>query len=110
MKLPHIDWHVSSYSTQQGNCIEVGIWRKSSHSTDQGHCVEVGGWHKSSRSGQEGHCLEFAAHDAVVLARDSKDPDGPVLGFGADAWDAFLTNVKTGHLDLPEAEVKSGIS
>ncbi|MBB4777515.1 hypothetical protein F4557_005933 [Actinomadura catellatispora] len=36
----------------------------------------------------------------VVLARDSKDPDGPVLGFGADAWGAFLDTVKSGRLDL----------
>ncbi|WP_245868514.1 DUF397 domain-containing protein [Actinomadura meyerae] len=37
---------------------------------------------------------------AVVLARDSKDPDGPVLGFGAGAWAAFLDVVKSGRLDL----------
>ncbi|MEU8343465.1 DUF397 domain-containing protein [Spirillospora sp. NPDC048832] len=57
-------------------------WRKSTHSTDQGHCVEV------------------VSERAVVLARDSKDPDGPVLGFGAGAWAAFLDAVKAGRLDL----------
>ena len=58
-------------------------------------------WCKSSYSAQEGECVEVGAGGAVVLARDSKDPDGPVLGFGAGAWGAFLDTVKSGRLDLP---------
>ncbi|QKG25578.1 DUF397 domain-containing protein [Actinomadura verrucosospora] len=79
----NITWHKSSYSSQQGNCVEVGVWRKSTHSTGNG-----------------GQCVEVSADEAVVLARDSKAPEGPVLGFGADAWDAFLSTVKSGRLDL----------
>jgi hypothetical protein len=29
--------------------------------------------------------------------RDSKDPTGPVLAFRADAWTAFITDVKAGR-------------
>lgn len=101
MDFSHITWHKSSYSSQQGNCVEVGAWRTSSHSTGNGgQCVEVGAWRKSSHSGQEGNCVAVSAEKTLVLARDSKDPHGPVLGFGTEAWAAFLTTVKTGHLDL----------
>jgi hypothetical protein len=83
MHSPHVRWRKSTYSTQQGNCVEVGAWRKSSHSTGNG-----------------GQCVEVAADEAVVLARDSKDPEGAVLGFGAGAWRAFIGAVKGGRLDL----------
>ncbi|MFB4316114.1 DUF397 domain-containing protein [Actinomadura sp. 21ATH] len=36
----------------------------------------------------------------VVAARDSKDPEGPVLCFGRDAWGAFFTRIKAGDYDL----------
>lgn len=75
-------------------------WRKSSHSGEQGNCVEVGARRKSGYSADEGNCVEVGRGEAVVLARDSKDPDGPVLGFGADAWSGFLDTVKSGRLDL----------
>ncbi|GAA0583393.1 DUF397 domain-containing protein [Actinomadura livida] len=77
------------------------LWRKSSRSGEQGNCVEVGGvWRTSSHSANAGSCVEVRPGQVVVLARDSKDPDGPVLGFGADAWGAFLDTVKSGRLDL----------
>ncbi|TDC44876.1 DUF397 domain-containing protein [Actinomadura sp. KC345] len=82
MKHSFVQWHKSSYSAEEGHCVEVGTWRKSSWSADEGNCVEIG------------------IGDAVVLARDSKDPDGPVLGFGADTWGAFLDTVKSGRVDL----------
>ncbi|MFF5258740.1 DUF397 domain-containing protein [Actinomadura viridis] len=56
-------------------------WRKSSHSTGTG-----------------GQCIEVASAGAVVMARDSKDPDGPVLGFTVEEWGAFLSSVKSGRL------------
>jgi Domain of unknown function (DUF397) len=33
-----------------------------------------------------------------MAVKDSKDPDGPVLLFGADAWRAFAQRVKRGEL------------
>ncbi|EFL24359.1 putative toxin-antitoxin system, toxin component [Streptomyces himastatinicus ATCC 53653] len=57
-------------------------------------------WHKSSYSnGSGGNCVETAKlpdHDTAV--RDSKRPDGPVLGFSHDAWGDFVTAVRRDEL------------
>lgn len=65
-------------------------------------CVEVAGFFKSSLSTPTGNCVEtdFSTGD-VVLVRDSKDPDGPVLEFTHDEWTAFIGGVKLGEFDLP---------
>ncbi|MFI0356295.1 DUF397 domain-containing protein [Actinomadura sp. 9N407] len=42
-------------------------------------------WRKSSYSGN-GQCIETAAVDGSVVVRDSKDPAGPVLVLGQQAW------------------------
>jgi hypothetical protein len=55
-------------------------WRKSTYSTNGGNCVEVG-------DGIPG----------VTPVRDSKDPHGPALTFDADAWTAFVADVKAGR-------------
>ena len=58
-------------------------------------------WRKSSRSsGNGGACVEVAAAPALRLARDSKNPAGPVLSFTPDEWHRFTTNVKSGAFDL----------
>ncbi|WP_309240207.1 DUF397 domain-containing protein [Actinomadura sp. J1-007] len=36
----------------------------------------------------------------MVAARDSKDPGGPVLCFGVEAWRSFAGEVKGGAYDL----------
>jgi hypothetical protein len=52
-------------------------------------------WRKSSYSGGEGgNCAEIAAAPGAVLVRDSKDPDGPCLAFGREAWEAYAGTVK----------------
>ncbi|MFK4145255.1 DUF397 domain-containing protein [Streptomyces sp. NPDC004065] len=49
-------------------------------------------WRRSSRSmGNGGNCVEVADSGDVVHVRDSKNPDGPVVGLGAQPWRAFLT-------------------
>jgi len=57
-------------------------------------------WRKSSYSGGNGgNCIE-AAPDFIpgaVPVRDSKDPQGPALVFGTDAFTAFVTAVKAGE-------------
>ncbi|GAA3141381.1 DUF397 domain-containing protein [Streptomyces rameus] len=52
-------------------------------------------WHKASYSQGGSDCLEVT-HDipALVPVRDSKNPFGPKLVFRAEAWSAFVTNLK----------------
>jgi hypothetical protein len=59
-------------------------------------------WRKSSHSGaNEGECVEIAATpDRLVMARDSKNPYGPVLCFDQTEWHSFSTNIKSGSYDL----------
>ncbi len=52
-------------------------------------------WRKSSYSGGEGNCVEVAElPDGGRAVRDSKDPDGPVLTFSADAWRRFTDGIR----------------
>ncbi|MFJ8147185.1 DUF397 domain-containing protein [Streptomyces sp. NPDC096048] len=53
-------------------------------------------WRKSSYSGGSGgNCLEVAVGRTVVVpVRDSKNPHGPNLLFRADAWAAFVSDLK----------------
>jgi hypothetical protein len=70
------------------------LWRKSSYSAQNGACVEVAAWYTSSHSAQNGNCVEAAADGAVVAARDNKDPDGPHLEFAPAAWGTFAARLK----------------
>ncbi|MFJ4668175.1 DUF397 domain-containing protein [Kitasatospora purpeofusca] len=55
-------------------------------------------WRKSSYSGAQSECVEVAVGSAgAVPVRDSKDPEGPALIFGAAAWSSFLAGVKGGE-------------
>lgn len=51
-------------------------------------------WRKSKRSFANGNCAEVANRVGAVLVRDTKDPDGPVLGFSPEAWRVFLRNCR----------------
>ncbi|MGA5823211.1 DUF397 domain-containing protein [Kitasatospora sp. NPDC094028] len=62
------------------------------------HNLTHAGWRKSSYSAQEGQCVEVAdGFPGLVPVRDSKDPHGPALMFGADAWSAFVAGVRDGE-------------
>jgi hypothetical protein len=51
-------------------------------------------WRTSSYSGGQGDCVEIATDlPHLVPARDSKRPAGPVIGFGRDAWQAFVRDL-----------------
>ncbi|MEU7585542.1 DUF397 domain-containing protein [Micromonospora sp. NPDC049230] len=47
-------------------------------------------WRKSTRSGSSGNCVEVATPPPVVMVRDSKDRQGPVLSFSSSAWSSFI--------------------
>ncbi|MFD4665913.1 DUF397 domain-containing protein [Streptomyces halstedii] len=53
-------------------------------------------WRKSSYSGTNGgDCVEVVdGIPAAVPVRDSKNPAGPVLLLGADAWQAFVEGLR----------------
>lgn len=69
-------------------------WRKSSYSADNGNCVEVG-WRKSSYTGDNGNCVEVRWPDPVgVAVRDSKQPAGGILAFPPTAWRTFVASSK----------------
>ncbi|MFU8850480.1 DUF397 domain-containing protein [Micromonospora sp. SL1-18] len=53
-------------------------------------------WRKSTRSGSSGNCIEVAAPSQVVMVRDSKDRQGPVLSFTAHQWTGFVQGIKAG--------------
>ncbi|GGK73577.1 DUF397 domain-containing protein [Streptomyces flaveus] len=77
--------------------LSAAIWHKSSHSGGQGgDCLEVATWRKSTYSGGSGgDCLEVADdHPGIAPVRDSKNPLGPKLVFRAEAWTAFVANLK----------------
>ena len=57
-------------------------------------------WRKSSYSGSGNNCVEVAQTGGTSAVRDSKNPDGGHLTFGAQAWEAFLADVKRGTYDL----------
>lgn len=51
-------------------------------------------WRKASRSVGNGECVEISSHPGLVSIRDSKNPEGPVLSYSADAFRSFLDVVK----------------
>ncbi|GAA3343396.1 DUF397 domain-containing protein [Amorphoplanes nipponensis] len=44
--------------------------------------------------------VEVALLDGGVAVRDSRKPDGDVLFFTPDEWDAFVGGAKDGEFDL----------
>jgi hypothetical protein len=51
-------------------------------------------WRKASCSACNGECIEVARTSGRVMVRDSKDPEGPVLNYSAEAFQAFLGEAK----------------
>ncbi|HLU43931.1 MAG TPA: DUF397 domain-containing protein [Natronosporangium sp.] len=52
-------------------------------------------------SGPDGR-IQIAFVDDLIGMRDGQNPDGPVLIFTAEEWDAFVAGAKDGEFDLPE--------
>ena len=78
------------------------VWRTSSYSGQNGACVEVAvipAWRTSTYSGQNGNCVEVARNlPGIVAVRDSKDRTGPVLTFSPADWGAFINRIRAGEL------------
>jgi hypothetical protein len=53
-------------------------------------------WRTSSYSGNENNCVEVAMTSAATDVRDTKNRDGGELTFSMGAFDAFLTEAKSG--------------
>ena len=51
------------------------------------------GWRKSIWSKTD-NCVEVGTGPAVIVVRDSKFADSPVLAFGADAWARFTASLR----------------
>jgi hypothetical protein len=49
---------------------------------------------------EAGACVEVAQFQDSYLFRDSKDPDGPVLRFTREEWDAFVSGVRAGDFEF----------
>ncbi|MFE7105322.1 DUF397 domain-containing protein [Streptomyces sp. NPDC057575] len=60
------------------------------------HDLRNARWRKSSYIGNTGgDCVEVAdGLPCAVPVRDSKNPDGPVLMVGADAWRSFVDGLR----------------
>jgi hypothetical protein len=57
-------------------------------------------WVKSSLSFSNGNCVEVAElPGGSVGVRNSWDPEGPVLTFTQDEWNAFLAGARRGEFD-----------
>jgi uncharacterized protein DUF397 len=54
-------------------------------------------WVKSTLSFANGDCVEVASlPDDRIGVRDSKDTEGPILGFTPAEWIAFVSEVRNG--------------
>lgn len=58
-------------------------------------------WERSDRC-EGGSCVEAAGLGADIFVRDAKNPDGPVLRFDRDEWNAFLLGVQDGQFRFAE--------
>ena len=51
-------------------------------------------WRKSTYSRANGNCVEVGTGHALVVVRDSQDPDGPVIDVSPKAWTEFTKHVR----------------
>jgi uncharacterized protein DUF397 len=113
-------FHKSSHSVS-GGCVEVEIQYRKSSKCSGGDCVEVGmGYVKSSHCHSK-DCVEVGTEhthtgEIVVRVRDSKQtdldgkPNGPVLEFNQQEWEAFLLGVEAGEFRIALPGGESGDS
>jgi Domain of unknown function (DUF397) len=67
---------------------------------DRGNDGSPRNWIKSSRSMANGNCVEVGGLPGdPIRVRDSQNPGGPVLRFGAAEWGKFVGGVAKGEFD-----------
>lgn len=76
-----VQWRISSFSGQNGSCVEVGVTRISSYSTTGGSCVAL------------------TETDDHVLVRNSNAPDRGTLVLSPASVAAFIAASVAGELD-----------
>jgi hypothetical protein len=54
-------------------------------------------WRKSTYSNNGGDCVEVTRTGLAVAVRDSKNPDGPALGFTPGQWHTFTARLTAEH-------------
>lgn len=52
-------------------------------------------WRRSSKC-DGGACVEVAELDAVIMIRDSTEPDGDPIKISRDVWRDFISSLRTG--------------
>jgi hypothetical protein len=58
-------------------------------------------WRTAKKSNNNGACAEVRRDGDLIQLRDTKDlGNGPILGFTAAEWDAFLDGAKNGEFDI----------
>ncbi len=67
------------------------IWRKSSFSADA-----------------HGNCVEAGVADQIIVVRDSKDPNGPILRFTRTEWELFLHAIRVAKVKVERGEEHEG--
>lgn len=76
----------SSPCTKDLNCVEVGVFKVSTLSGGGSSCVEVG--------------AQVIDGETVVIARNSRHPEGACVAYTPDEWTKFVGGVKLGEFDL----------
>jgi hypothetical protein len=57
-------------------------------------------WRRSTLSMANGDCIEVGnPTGGLIWVRDSKNHDGPVLGFGLPQWSSFMNSIRDGVVD-----------
>ena len=62
--------------------------------------IHESAWRKSRHSITNGDCVEVAPAVGAILVRDSKNPNGAVLGYPAVSWRSFLAGAEQGNFDI----------
>ncbi|MGH3277952.1 MAG: DUF397 domain-containing protein [Trebonia sp.] len=58
------------------------------------------GWRKARRSMANGNCVEVRPVNGTVAVRDSQNPGGDTLAYGAASWRAFAAAIRQGRFGI----------